>query len=106
MEGQDNWLLAKKCLNNYLCSSCKDIIKGELYKRYDYIPWNKYPNKEEKYSRIGHGFSHMLQMTNDNIIKNADNKEKEKEKDYFQMNIRKRIQKIKIILLLNYQKLN
>ena len=82
MEGQDNWLLAKKPLNNYLCASCEGIIRGELDKRCDYIPWNKYPNREEKYTRMGHGFSHMLQMVNDDIRKNVDNKEKEKEKDY------------------------
>ena len=81
LDGQDNWLLAKKPLNNYLCASCEGIIKGELDKRCDYIPWNKYPNREEKYTRMGHGFSHMLQMVNDDIRKNVDNKEKEKEKE-------------------------
>lgn len=80
LDGQDNWLLAKKPLNNYLCASCEGIIKGELDKRCDYIPWNKYPNREEKYTRMGHGFSHMLQMVNDDIRKNVDNKEKEKER--------------------------
>ena len=80
LDGQDNWLLAKKPLNNYLCASCEGIIKGELDKRCDYIPWNKYPNREEKYTRMGHGFSHMLQMVNDDIRKNIDNKEKEKER--------------------------
>ena len=81
LDGQDNWLLAKKPLNNYLCASCEGIIKGELDKRCDYIPWNKYPNREEKYTRMGHGFSHMLQMVNDDIRKNVDNKEKEKERN-------------------------
>ena len=80
LDGQDNWLLAKKPLNNYLCASCEGIIKGELDKRCDYIPWNKYPNREEKYTRMGHGFSHMLQMVNDDIRKNVDNKEKERNK--------------------------
>ena len=32
LDGQDNWLLAKKPLNNYLCASCEGIIKGELDK--------------------------------------------------------------------------
>ena len=81
LDGQDNWLLAKKPLNNYLCASCEGIIKGELDKRCDYITWNKYPNREEKYTRMGHGFSHMLQMVNDDIRKNVDNKEKEKERN-------------------------
>ncbi len=74
-EGQDNWLLAKKPLNNYLCASCEGVIRGEFDKRCDYIPWNKYPNRDEKY-RMGHGFSHMLQLVNDDIRKNVDNKEK------------------------------
>ena len=41
----DNWLLAKKPLNNYLCASCESVIKGELDKRSDYIAWNKYSLK-------------------------------------------------------------
>ena len=81
LDGQDNWLLAKKPLNNYLCASCEGIIRGELDKRCEYIPWNKYPNREEKYTRMGHGFSHMLQMVNDDIRKNVDNKEKEKDRN-------------------------
>ena len=80
-EGQDNWLLAKKPLSNYLCASCEGVIRGELDKRCDFIPWNKYPNREEKYTRMGHGFSHMLQMVNDDIRKNVDNKEKSKDKN-------------------------
>ena len=80
-EGQDNWLLAKKPMSNYLCASCEGVIRGELDKRCDYIPWNKYPNREEKYTRMGHGFSHMLQLVNDDIRKNVDNKEKSKEKE-------------------------
>ena len=80
-EGQDNWLLAKKPLSKYLCASCEGVIRGELDNRCDYIPWNKYPNREERYSRMGHGFSHMLQLVNDDIRKNVDNKEKSKNKD-------------------------
>ena len=79
-EGQDNWLLAKKPMSNYLCASCEGVIRGELDKRCEYIPWNKYPNREEKYSRMGHGFSHMLQLVNDDIRKNID-KDKSKDKD-------------------------
>ena len=80
-EGQDNWLLAKKPMSTYLCASCESVIRGELDKRCEYIPWNKYPNREEKYSRMGHGFSHMLQLVNDDIRKNVDSKEKIKDKD-------------------------
>ena len=80
-EGQDNWLLAKKPMSNYLCASCEGVIRGELDKRSEFIPWNKYPNREDKYTRMGHGFSHMLQLVNDDIRKNVDSKEKIKDKE-------------------------
>ena len=70
-DGADNWLLAKKPLNNYLCASCESILKGDLDKRSEYIPWNKYPSREDKSYRMGHGFSRMLQMVNDDIMKNT-----------------------------------
>ena len=84
LDGQENWLLAKKPMSNFLCASCESVLKGELDKRSDYIPWNKYPFREEKYSRMGHGFSHMLQLVNDDIRKNVESKEREKndEKGY------------------------
>ena len=73
-EATDNWLLAKKPLNNYLCASCESVIKGELDKRSDYIAWNKYPSREDKTSyRMGHGFSKMLQMVDDSIMKSTNN---------------------------------
>ena len=74
-DGADNWLLAKKPLNNYLCASCESVIRGELDKKTDYIPWNKYPSRDEKTYRMGHGFSRMLQMVNDDIMRstNTDN---------------------------------
>ena len=75
MEGADNWLLAKKPLNNYVCASCESIIKGELGKKSEFVPWNKYPNREEKSYRFGHGFSRMLQLINE------DKKREVKEKD-------------------------
>ncbi len=77
MEGQDNWLLAKKPLNNYVCASCESILKGELDKRSEYIPWNRYPNRDEKSYRMGHGFSRMLQMINEDKKKYQDMKEKD-----------------------------
>ena len=75
VEGGDNWLLAKKPLNSYLCASCENVIRGELDKKTDYIPWNKYPSRDEKTYRMGHGFSRMLQMVNDDIMRstNTDN---------------------------------
>ena len=69
----DNWLLAKKPLNNFLCASCESVIKGELDKRSDYIAWNRYPSRDEKNYRMGHGFSKMLQLVDDSIIRNTNN---------------------------------
>ena len=71
----DNWLLAKKPLNNYLCASCESVIRGELDKRSDYIAWNKYPSRDDKTYRMGHGFSKMLKMVDDGIMRstNVDN---------------------------------
>ena len=73
-EGGDNWLLAKKPINNYVCASCEANIRGELDKRTDYIAWNKYPQREDKAYRLGHGFSRMLQMVNEDIIRSAGEK--------------------------------
>ena len=73
-EAGDNWLLAKKPINNYVCASCEANIKGELDKRTDFVPWNRYPQRDDKAYRIGHGFSRMLQMVNEDMIKNAGEK--------------------------------
>ena len=58
-----NWLIAKKPLNGNLCASCESYI-GELKdNNNNYIPWNKYPNRDiEKLYRLGNGFSKMLQL--------------------------------------------
>ena len=71
MDGADNWLLAKKPLSKYLCASCESVLKGELENRCDYIPWNKYPSRDDKAYRMGHGFSRMLQLVNDDLMKNT-----------------------------------
>ena len=61
-EKDTNWLIAKKPLNGNLCASCEAYI-GDLKDNTNYIPWNKYPNREvEKLYRLGNGFSKMLQM--------------------------------------------
>ena len=73
-EAGDNWLLAKKPINNYVCASCEANIKGELDKRTEFVPWNRYPQRDDKAYRIGHGFSRMLQMVNEDIIKNVGDK--------------------------------
>ena len=70
----DNWLLAKKPINNYACPSCEASIRGELDKRTEYVAWNRYPQREDKTYRLGHGFSRMLQMVNEDIIKSAGEK--------------------------------
>ena len=69
----NNWLIAKKPLNGNLCASCESYI-GDLRDNTNYIPWNKYPNREvEKLYRLGNGFSKMLQMiqVDENDKKNA-----------------------------------
>ena len=70
----DNWLLAKKPINNYVCASCEANIRGELDKRTEFVPWNRYPIRDDKAYRLGHGFSRMLQMVNEDIIRNAGEK--------------------------------
>ena len=70
----DNWLLAKKPINNYVCASCEANIKGELDKRTEFVPWNRYPQRDDKAYRLGHGFSRMLQMVNEDMIKSAGEK--------------------------------
>ena len=74
LDGADNWLIAKKPLNNYQCASCEAMLK-DLEQKDNFVAWNKYPNREEKTYRMGHGFSRMLQMVNEEIIKNIENKE-------------------------------
>ena len=74
MDGADKWLLAKKPLNNYQCASCEAMLK-DLEQKDNFVPWNKYPNREDKNYRMGHGFSRMLQMVNEEIIKNIENKD-------------------------------
>lgn len=69
----DNWLLAKKPLNSYLCASCDSFI-GEIgNNKSEFVPWNKLQQRDEnvKY-RMGHGFSRMLQMVNMNILKSCE----------------------------------
>lgn len=68
----DNWLLAKKPMNNYLCASCEAYI-GELKNKNNYLAWNKIPPHDinTKY-RMGNGFSRMLELVNTDIIKNAE----------------------------------
>lgn len=67
----DNWLIAKKPLNNFLCASCESYL-GELKNKSVYLPWNRIPSREDKKYRMGHGFSRMLQLVNLDLLKNAE----------------------------------
>ncbi len=67
----DNWLIAKKPINNYVCASCESYL-GDLKNKSVYLPWNKVPSREEKKYRMGHGFSRMLQLVNMDLLKNAE----------------------------------
>lgn len=62
LDKNDNWLLAKKPIGN-LCASCDSYI-GDLKDNYQFLPWNKYPLRDQgdKAYRLGNGFSKMLQM--------------------------------------------
>ena len=62
-------------MNNYICASCESIIKGDLDKKSEFVPWNKYPNREEKSYRYGHGFSRMLQLINEERKKDLKEKD-------------------------------
>ena len=73
-DGENNWLLAKKPLNNYQCASCEANLR-DLEKKDIFVAWNKYPNREDKTYRMGHGFSRMLRLVNDEIIRNLESKE-------------------------------
>ena len=105
----DNWLLAKKPINNYICASCESYI-GDLKNKNDYLPWNKLTPKEGKKYRMGQGFSRMLQMVNMDLLKNAEkinddlsikfeenqnNKNNNKNKQFPRLNSSKNIRKIK-----------
>ena len=69
----ENWMLAKKPLNNYLCASCEAYI-GEIKtkNKNEYLPWNKISPREGNKYRMGEGFSRMLQMVNMDLMKSAE----------------------------------
>ena len=72
----ENWLLAKKPINGFLCASCEAYI-GDLKNNSEFSAWNKLSDRKgRKNYRIGHGFSTMLKMINSDILKRF---EKEKE---------------------------
>ena len=77
LEKNDSWLIAKKPLGGFSCASCESYL-GELKNKDNYLPWNKYPQREKEQSyRVGNGFSRMLNMLNVDLK----NSEKEYESD-------------------------
>ena len=68
----DNWLLAKKPMNNYLCASCEAYLGDLKNNKNVYLPWNKIPPHENKKYRMGNGFSRMLELVNTDLMKNAE----------------------------------
>ena len=73
----ETWLLAKKPMNGYLCASCESYIK-DLNTKNEYVPWNRYPQRDDKQYRMGHGFSRMLQMVNADLLKSQEMREQYK----------------------------
>ena len=73
-DSSDTWLLAKKPIGNYQCASCESNLK-DLEQKDNFVAWNKYPSREEKTYRIGHGYSRILEMVNEEVIKSFENKE-------------------------------
>ena len=67
----DNWLLAKKHMNNYLCASCESYL-GDIKNKNIYLPWNKISSHDSKKYRMGNGFSRMLQLVNFDLMRNAE----------------------------------
>jgi len=88
----DNWILAKKPINSYVCASCESYL-GELKNKNIFLPWNKIPVREEKKYRMGQGFSKMLQLVNMDLLKNADRINNDLTiKDYIEKDDDKKIQ--------------
>ena len=64
MDKNDSWLIAKKPIGGFSCASCESYL-GELKNKGNYLPWNKYPQREKDVNyRVGNGFSRMLNMLN------------------------------------------
>lgn len=72
-ENGDTWLLAKRPLT-LKCASCEADITNTNPKS-EYLPWNKYPLRDDIKLKKGPGFSHMLQMISPELIKSYEQKE-------------------------------
>ena len=71
IENSESWLLANRPLNNFKCASCEANISN-LNPTKEYLPWNKLPLREDKQYRMGAGFSHKLNMLNQDLINSKD----------------------------------
>ena len=68
----ENWLLAKKPMNGFICASCEAYI-GDLKNNEEIATWNKLTSRKGKRNyRIGHGFSTMLKLINSDLLKRAE----------------------------------
>ena len=68
----ENWLLAKKPMNGFLCASCEAYI-GDLKTNEEVATWNKLTDRKNRRNyRIGHGFSTMLKLINSDLLKRAE----------------------------------
>lgn len=91
-EKGESWLLAKKPLGGHNCASCENYL-GDLKETNQYIPWNKYPMRDqnEKLYRLGNGFSKMLQMVgNDPAIDKKERDQFATSQDFFSSQIFKK----------------
>ena len=71
----DNWLLSKMPIGANWCVSCEAYI-GDLKENKEFIPWQRWPSKDDKLYRKGNGFSRMLQLINfdqNSEVKNVQN---------------------------------
>ena len=106
----ETWLLAKKPMSGFLCASCESYIK-DLNTKNEYVAWNKYPQRDDKSYRMGHGFSRMLQLVNTDLLKNQEMKEQGKlyqsdeEKEIINLQGGK-IKEIKLPIVSNQRSLN
>ena len=97
MEKNDSWLIAKKPIGGFSCASCESYL-GELKNKENYLPWNKYPQREKDNYRVGNGFSRMLNMLNVELKNNelnyiekafeSDDEIKNSEENRFKMRIK------------------
>ena len=71
IENSESWLIANRPLNNFKCASCEANITN-LNPTKEYLPWNKLPLREDKQYRMGAGFSHKLNMLNQDFINSKD----------------------------------